>query len=379
MHLGRFHAVISDLSAHFYEASLPKQLELCAAALDQFAQTRAQPQLEAFRAAYENLLKSAEVTNLELAQPYAKQIIQELAIDKYLYTDLSNTLQQILNSKSFDHAGIASDFRQLAAKIKLATTMIGNIYEAFEELNVEFERVSDEEAEVGVLLPREIVGTSLNALTTEFGKFGVLFRAINELTNATDYDPNVRTISSSWWQIFLDIDHAQIAVWIIAIERIVNLFKSNLEIKHLQQQLSEKQISTEITELIEKEIDKRISESLKSLASEIRKEHAQIDDEGRLNEVEIQLRQGLHHLAMRMNQGAQVEINVSIPRPMKVPKVEEGAELSQEMQDKIAAQRAKIAELRALQSRAQSASAETLTIDGNAQALLNYFSNSDKG
>lgn len=240
---------------------------------------------------------------------------------------------------------------------------------------MEFERVQENEAEVGILLPREIVGESLAALTSEFNKLGKLFRAINELTGAPDYDPKVRTISSSWWQVFLDLDPSQVLIWVVSIERIVALFKSNLEIKDLQQRLATKEIPKEITDLIEKEIDRRVSSSLASLASEIRRDYAKIEDEGRLNEIETQLRQGLYHLAMRINQGSQVEINVAIPKaPEEQPTPAEGVEVDPLVQTQIEAQRTRIAELRQLRARGRSASVETLKIDGTSQVLLKYFS-----
>jgi hypothetical protein len=374
LHLGRFHATIYDLASHFTAADLPAKLEQCAAALDQYAQGKTAAQLEEFRTGFDTLLKASEVKDPELKQPYALQVISEMALTDILDPDLPVDLHRIVKERAFDHAGIATDFRTLATKITKKSSQVSSIDKAFTDLEVEFERVEDNEAEIGILLPREIVGESLSALTSEFNKLGKLFRAINELTGAPDYDPKVRTISSSWWQVFLELQPTQILVWVIAIERIVALFKSNLEIKVLQQQLSSKEIPKKITELIEKEIDTRVSSALNELAAEIRKEHAKIDDEGRLNEIEIQLRQGFTHLAMRINQGSQVEINVAIPEePKEPPASAEGEELNQEIQAEIASQQARITELRELCTRSRAASTETLNIDGASRVLLKYF------
>lgn len=378
MHLGRFHATIYDLAQHFQEASLPAKLEECAAALDQYAQSKAQAQLDAFRAAFGKLLQSAEVTNPDLRQPYAQQVIVDMSVTELLDPSLPDTLNKIVQERAFDHAGIASDFRALAEGSKKKIAQISSIYKAFTELKVEFERVNNTEAEVGILLPREVVGESLTALTTEFSKLGKLFRAINELTGASDYDPKVRTISSSWWQVFIDLDSTQILVWVIAIERIVTLFKSNLEIKDLQQRLSTKEMPKEITDLIEDEIGRRVSSSLETLAADLRREHAKINDESRLNEIEIQLRQGLYHLAMRINQGSHVEINVAIPEsPKEPPAPVEGEEPNQEAQAQIAAQRERILALQKLQIRSRTASTETLKIDAASHALLKYLAGED--
>jgi len=374
VHLGRFHATIFDLAGHFKTADLPAKLEQCATALDQYAQGKTAAQLEEFRKCFDTLLKASEVKDADLKQPYALQVIADLSIAEVLDPDFSLELHRIVQERAFDHAGIATDFRTLAAKITKKSAQVFSIDNAFGDLQVEFERVQDTEAEVGILLPRKIVGESLSAMTAEFNKLGKLFRAVNELTDAHDYDPKVRTISSSWWQLFLELEPAQILVWVVAIERIVALFKSNLEIKDLQQKLSVKEVPVEITDLIEKEIDKRVTSSLQALAADIRKDYAMIDDEGRLNEIEIQLRQGLYHLAMRINQGSQVEINVAIPEaPKEPPAPAEGEEANQELQAEIAGQHARIAELRELSIRSRAASTETLKIDGTSRVLLKYF------
>lgn len=375
MHLGRFHATVYDLASHFRSAELPAKLEQCAASLDQYAQTRAQLQLDAFRTAFEALVTAAEIHDLDLKQPYAQQVIAELSVAEVLDPSLTEELHRIVKDRGFDHASIATDLRALATRIAKKVAQVTAIDKAFTELEVEFERVQDTEAEVGILLPREVVGESLTALTSEFNKLGKLFRAINELTGAPDYDPKVRTISSSWWQVFLDLDPSQVLIWVVSIERIVALFKSNLEIKDLQQRLSTKEIPKEITDLIEAEIDRRVTSSLATLASDIRRDYAKIDDEGRLNEIETQLRQGLYHLAMRINQGSQVEINVAIPdAPKDQPEPVEGVEVDAAVRAQIEAQRTRIAELRELRTRGRSASTETLKLDSAAQVLLKYFS-----
>lgn len=374
MHLGRFHATIFALAGHFRSANIQTKLEECAAALDQYAQSRDPTVLQTFRDKFDSVLKAAETKDADLQQPYSQQVINELSVADFLDTKLQDTLHWIVAERAFDHAGIASDLRELAGDITKKSSRILEIDKAFTELAVEFEQVEGSEAEIGVLLPREIVGESLSALTSEFDKLGKLFRAINELTGAQDYDPKIRTISSSWWQIFLELGPEQILVWVLVIERIVGLFKSNLEIKSLQQQLLTNAIPKKITDLLEKEIDKRVASGLESLVAEVVEKHANNPDQARLNELKVQLRHGLRHLAKRINQGSQIEINVSVPDdPKELPPPAEGEEPDAALQASIDGQRAKLAILREVRERSRLASTETLKISGETQLLLKYF------
>jgi len=290
MHLGRFHAVVYDLSAHFEAAELPEKIENCAVQLDQYAATNTSQKLEAFRAAIESLYKAAEITAPELGQPFAQQVISELDLGDVLSPRFKEIIEAAIREGSFNPAGLASDLRKIGKNASKKIGQINAIARAFNELHVEFEEVENETAEVGFLLPREVVGNTLKNLTSEFNNIAKLAQAINELVGATDYDPKVLTIASSWWQVFLELDVGAILVWVLLIERIVILFKSNLEIKRLQQQLSDQKVSQEITDLIENEIERRVSTALQELASELRKSYSKIEDGARLNEVETQLR-----------------------------------------------------------------------------------------
>lgn len=371
MHLGRFHVVIEALTSHFQQAQLPQKLDLCANLLDEYASGRTPPQLETFRTAVEDVLKAADSLESDLAQPYARQVISEMRIDDILPPVFQEFVKSTINAKSFDPAGLAAELRVTAADVAKKTTHLAAIYNGFSALGVEYERVDSESAELGFLLPREVVGDTLKDLTNEFGELNKLLRAVNELVAAEEYDPRVLTISSSWWQVFLDLDPNQILVWVLAIERIVGLFKSNLEIKNLQQQLGDKKMPKDITDLIELEVEKRVSSELQDLAAEIRRDYSKINDVARLNEIETQLRQGLRYLAKRMNQGAHVEINVGIPdEPTPTKGDAEGAEASEAFQQTLNQAKERIAKLRDLRDRARSASSETTAIGSNAPLLL---------
>jgi len=371
LHLGRFHVVIEALAVHFRKAQIPPNLEQCAALLDQYSSGRTQPQLDAFRLSVEELLSLSDALEPDLAQPYARQVISDMRINDILPPEFQDGVKRTISERSFDPAGLATELRAMAAAATKKTNHITSIENAFTALGVEYERVGPNSAELGFLLPREVVGDTLKDLTVEFNELNKLLRAVNELVAADEYDSRVVTISSSWWQVFLELDPNQILVWVLAIERIVNLFKSNLEIKNLQQQLSDKKMPKEITDLIEKEVEKRVSTEIMELASEIRRDYAKLNDEARLNEIETQLRQGLVYLAERMNQGAHVEINVGVPEDSTAPELDsEGAEESEAFQQTLAHAKERIARLRDLRDRARSASSETTAIGQNAPLLL---------
>lgn len=370
MHLGRFHLVVDYLERHFQAAKLTEQLDAAAAALDQFTQSRTEAHITDFRVKLGRALDSTENVAPELTQPYAHQVIDELGLRSLFAPKPRSTINAIVAQHGFDSAALSAAIKKQS---KAYAAQIGHIRQldaSLRGLFAEYTEVDAGRAEIGLLLPRAAVGEKLPDLSKEFDKLSNLARAVNELTGEADYDPKVITISSSWWQVFLEIPVEQIVLWTIAIEKIVLLFKSNLEIKQLQKQLSERDMPERILKAISDEVERKVSADLKKIASELTEQFCKIEDKGRRNEIETQFRHGLHYLAKRMNQGAQVEINVGIPDEPEDPKPKEGEAPDAALLEANARLRERIAYLRKLRASAMSASETSLQIQRDAPLLL---------
>lgn len=361
MHLGRFHAVIETLVTHFEENGIPQLLANCVSQLSAYASNRAEVHLIEFKSNLKSLYDAATIKDERLNQPYAQDVINELNLDNAFLPLLSEIIDEQMRDSAFDVHAISAKFTKLQQEITDKIAQLFNINIAFKRLGVEIQRVHSGESEVGLLIPREIVGNKVHDLVSEFSSIEKLAKAINEMTGA-DYDPKVVTISSSAWQIFIESGPAQILLWVAAIERITLLYKNGLEIKILQKQLEEKKVPEAITKELENSINTAFSNGLKELAAELRKSHSIIEDDARGNELETQLRQGLNYLSKRVTAGAQVEINMSLPPPQK-PLSPEESEKNTELAIEITKARARLEDLREIRSRAMAASAQTINIE----------------
>ncbi len=349
---------------------LAEKLDTAATALEQYIQTRAESHIAEFRSELAIALDATDNVAPELLQPYAQQVIEDLGLRDVLPPVVRKTIDAIVAKHSFDSASLSAAIKKQAKAYSTKIVYLKQLDASLRDLSAEYTVVEEERAEIGLLLPREAVGGKLPDLSKEFDKLSNLTRAVNELTGQADYDSRVVTISSTWWQIFLDVPVEQIALWTLAIERIVALFKSHLEIKNLQKQLGDREISENILKAISDEVDNKVKAELKTIAHDLVMQFGKIDDEGRRNEVETQLRQGLHYLARRMNQGAQVELNVGVPDDPEDPDVKEGESPDPAVLTANQQLRERIAHLRSLRTSAMNASETSLQIDGDAPLLL---------
>lgn len=372
MHLGRFHTTIHRLSLYFNKNGLIEKLDLAINNLTAYVSSRSPEHFTSFKASYEELININEPEN-NLLQPYAKQTLDEIGISDYIGRKFSKTIERLVTSNSYDQAKTIEELQEFRNDLHEKITEVNKINSAFTALDVEYETVQPGENEIGLLLPRELTGENIENLGQELQQINKVFRAINEITGNEEYSPRIRTISSSWWQIFLELDHTQIAAWIFAIERIVSLFKTNLEIKVLQKQLEEKELPKRITSAIEKEVEGKIKKGIAKIASEIRKKFSANDDEQRLNELEIQLRQGLTYIAKRLNQGAEIEINISLPsKPKKPDGADEDQELLENYQTLLTAYEEQLKKVQDLQGKAFITSQSTLELEKDAPLAITY-------
>lgn len=334
MHLGRFHKVVDELDSQYRNADVPADLENAAAQLEQYAATKNVIHLEQFRAHLKGAMDGGDIVNASLQQPYAQEVIDELGLRVTLNPALSKGINEAISNAAFDSHAVANELRMFATNLRSLSGKVQSINTAFTDMEVEYQDLEQGSSEIGFLLPKQAVGVKLSDLSDEFSQLNRLARAIREITGGDDYDPTVRTISSSWWQIFLDIDAKEVAAWTFAIERIVALYKSNLEIKLLTRQLKEKNLPEEAVEPLNNAVDSQVRIGIEKIAHEMREmkqalADSKASDEGRDNELETQLRQGLLHLSKRLHEGAKIEINVSLPARPKDPQ-KEGLEVSPE-------------------------------------------------
>lgn len=378
MHLGRFHSSIYDIDHYYKNTNIKEKLNSAITILENYISNRDDSSLNNFKLKIEEIKKQTYTIPEELLQPYNQQIIRQLGITNLIGESLFKSISKIISDNNFDINKTKNDLKYFSEILNEKINHIQNINDSFTELEVEIEYTQKDEAEIGFFLPREFIGDKLSDLSKEFQKLNLLTKAIVEITSdGESYEPTIRTISSSWWEIFISTTPDQIIVWTLVIERIINLFKTNLEIKSLLESLKTKDLPKNITDDIEKAIEEKINKGIDAIAEEIIKSNKTPKDKNRLNELSIQLRQGLKYFAHRLNQGTQVEINLGIPEDPKDPVMKEGEEPDSNLLDAIKQQRQHISYLRGIRNKASLISNETTKSEHKSNLLIALSEDSD--
>jgi len=241
--------------------------------------------------------------------------LDEIHASNFVGNKLRQQVQEIISGTSFSPMEMLESLEAFSKSFGGIVATVYNVRAALATLGVEIDHVADGEYELGALFPRDVIGESLNDLTKKFDHLNRLVSAIMELQGAAARSPRIRTISASWWQVFLDLQsEAAVLVLVVALEKIVALYKSNLEIKKLRNELAKNDLSPEITALIDAEIEKKVEAGIEAIATDVRKKANANVDQARANGLEVQRKLELKHVARRLNQGAAYEVVAGPPQ-----------------------------------------------------------------
>lgn len=313
MHLGRFHYVAWLISGYFESNELLKKLDQVTTQLQGYIASSTVENSKMFRTSIDLLFKACAETPLGYNTPSFQHIIADTGGEAFFGAGLEHSLREIVEKQSMVPADMLVSLQKFRKQLGDYLNSIVKIAEEMGGLGIEYEELEADQFEFGALFPKDLVGKTIADLEGELNHLDRLFKALNEMMGNGSTSPSVRSISSSWWQFFLDLDYQQIAAISIAIERIVALYKSNLEIQKLKQDADKNGLGPEFAELIDKKIDDKLKSGMMEIAKEVRAKVQVNKDEERCNELETQLRLELVHIAKRMNQGAAYEIRAGLP------------------------------------------------------------------
>ena len=253
-----------------------------------------------------------------------RTVISETKGLDFFGEELVNLIDSAITNQGLMPVEILANLNEIKILLADYIKKITVLADTLDDLDVEYDDFHSGQYEFSALLPKELIGHSISEIGKELSHLDKLFKALNELMGYGAKSPEVKSISSSWWQFFLELDETQIAAITFAIERIVNLYKTSLEIKKLREGTKGLNLDKKITDLIEKEIDKKIKAGMKKIASDLRKKFQKNNDDQRANELEIQIRQELILIAKRLDQGAIYEVKAAIPdEPIEPEEIDE--------------------------------------------------------
>jgi hypothetical protein len=293
-------------------------------------------------------------------RPTLAAMLDEIGARKYIGDNLFNRVEQTISENNMTPQLAASRLRELIGQV---TGFFGNvaiIEGAFRVLQVEYEDINQGEGEIGISIPQPTGPRLLKDLATTAKKWNQVLNPFVELADP-DHNPiEVRTISSSDWQLYLTAGAGVLLVLSQAIKQINDLLSKLVETKELISKLRGNGMSEEAIEKVSAEADAMLTKGTEKIAEQIIAENPP-PDKNRGNELTISITRSLKYIAKEMSENVTIEVRYLPPEtPQNLPEDEAARDVLTARMKELSTTAAQIAR-----------NMDLISLDKNASKILN--------
>lgn len=321
MNAERLHAIAEELKAEVKETNYPALLDQLVAGLREAGEKPSQPgPQEKISNARDELNSSLQDARSNDFSPAWREQLHEMGVDDLLGEALLEELERILSTNEITPVSAASEIEQIQERVQRFVSALDQASSALDFFGIGREKLSPGEFEIGFLVPRKEVDGGLEELGNEFVRLKRIVMPFTELAGEGRPDLQVRSISSSEFQVFLDSAPAVAAMIATAVERLIAAYERILNIRLAHKQLAESGVPDDKLEGVSQHVSEGMEEEIRRIAGDVVSESNAVDDDRR-NELRTEMTLQLNALARRIDHGYNVEI-----RTGEIPDVTEGEE-----------------------------------------------------
>jgi hypothetical protein len=272
------------------------------------------------------LLDKASTNNLN---PRDKISLTEMGIDNKLGSILKIRIQKEIDDNSLTPSNLAQSLTAIVNELNLLNQYVTGLIAGIEGLLSAKENQVD--YEIGLLIPNRYTKNTLDSLISELDDFGDIYKTFEEVCTGQRTNLKYTSLSNSDPYVTFESVGAVCACVAVAIERIIQIYKTVLEVRELRNKLKEQGITDGELTAIDDNANRRIESGIEELIPDLLSNFLKKDIEsGRVNELKIELRHNLKKIAVKIDNGFFIEAKVN-----KQEK-EENVEMSEQEKQEIA-------------------------------------------
>lgn len=255
--------------------------------------------------------------------PAWRQVLEEIGGSDLLGNNLANHLREIMERNEITPSIAHDEVQNISTSIQAFKTAVDNVVSGLKGLQIGAEELEPGECEIGVLVPREAVHGNIVEFGKELKELDFILGTFSEVASGKRQKFDIKTISSTDLMVFLYAIPPVVACIAHAAEKIINIYKSLLEIKKLKGDLEKQGLTEKETRAITEHANSMMDKGIKKLTTEIFKEYYKGKDRGRKNELKNAVRIALRKLANRIDQGFNIEVRVEPPEEKELEQEEQ--------------------------------------------------------
>ena len=337
MNTERLNKIINEIQTEFNEINLVKKIASLRNLLKNVVNEPQQPvhqqKLVNIRS---DLYKSLTDASSNEFGPIWKQVVSEIGGSELLGNTLKNRIELIFSKNQITPSAALEDLIIILKEVQAFNNAINQSVQGFNGLGIGKEDLEENECEVSYLIPRLYTEENLETLKKEVSELNFILNHISEVATGKKEIFRVKSISSSDYLFYINVSLFVGHILVIATEKILNTYKSILEIKKLRNELKEKGVPEKETKGIEDYANKTMETEIVKLAKGMVKEHYKNNDSARKNELINGLTISFNKIANRIDNGFNIDIRVNtIPERNKDEEIDNETKIDEEMRKRI--------------------------------------------
>jgi hypothetical protein len=308
MDTGRLNSLLSHIADEVKTLGLTAQLQKFHQAFSQSVTQPNQPMSTAFistRAALWELLASAASDQFP---PSYRKMMDKMNATRFLGKGLRTSLEEILAENTMTPGQAVEQVAEFNKKAQAFYTLADSTHSNLKQLKIEYSVTSEEEYEIGALFPADLFKNNVEGLEQELHLLDRHLRTFGEMAGQDTRSPTIRVVASGTIEVFVNALPDVAAAIGDAIEKIVLVYLSILQIRQLRDAVKKKQMPDELVKLMDKHEKDTISAEIDKIADEIFEKHRKKAEKHRDKELRGRLIVALKYIAKRLDGGADFEV-----------------------------------------------------------------------
>ncbi len=323
MNAERLHAVCLALKSEMDSQNSVSALQQVVISINRVVgqpqQSNHQAQLGSAMTQFYEIMKDAPSDRFS---PAWRQAVEKIGGQGLLGSYLVQRIRSIFERNQITPSVAQHEVQAIFEELQKFKQAIDNTVAGLSMIGIGADKLSPGECELGILVPRRAVKDSIKQFGEELQDFDFVLGTFSEVATGKRAPLPIKTISSSDLMVFLAAIPPVAACVAHAVERLINAYKSLLEIRKLQGELKSQGLKDEEMTGIIEHTNSVMTAAVEKITVEVIEQYFYGKDKERRNELTNAVRISLNKLANRIDSGYNIEVRAEPPKKEKTPDAE---------------------------------------------------------
>ena len=308
MNIERFYALMLAVKSDLDATGLLQRLYDLQNALQEVINRQEPHHQEAVGHALRSVREAIDRSEVDRFGPSWKELLTDSGFGEVLGSALGANIDTAYQQNNITPSIAKEEIQSHINELERLNSVADRITDALGDLGTGGDELVEEECEIGVSIPREVVNGQLERFIEELKEFDAIFRIFSEVATEETQQFELCGLAASDYAIYLKTDSVVAALAATAMERVVIVYQQLLEIRRLRTELSAQDVPSEVFGHLDTHVNSKMAKAIEEIAINLVLEYYPSEDGKRARQLVVELGAVLSKLANRFDRGYRLEV-----------------------------------------------------------------------